>query len=82
MKISVDNSVIDLNMLPIYVGSWYPGNTHYDVYFDSSTTEGGSSGAPLFDQNKRVRGQLLGGVNIGCFANVKYFGALEVSIVG
>ncbi len=36
-------------------------NTHWLVGFDSGNTESGSSGAPLFDQNKRVVGQLHGG---------------------
>ena len=84
MKISVDNSVIDFYRLPFpwAGGTTSPSTTHYDVYFDISTVEGGSSGSPLFDQNKRVRGQLHGGFNISCVANMKLFGALEVSMVG
>lgn len=36
-------------------------NSHWWVAFDEGDTEGGSSGSPLFDQNKRVVGQLHGG---------------------
>lgn len=36
-------------------------NTHWEVFYDVGTDESGSSGAPLFDQNKRVIGQLHGG---------------------
>lgn len=36
-------------------------NTHWLVVFDEGDTESGSSGSPLFDQNKRVVGQLHGG---------------------
>ena len=38
-------------------------NTHWQVKFDQGTTEEGSSGSPLFDQNKRIVGQLHGGGN-------------------
>ncbi|HEY3390841.1 MAG TPA: T9SS type A sorting domain-containing protein, partial [Prolixibacteraceae bacterium] len=36
-------------------------NTHWDAIFNVGATEGGSSGSPLFDDNKRVIGQLHGG---------------------
>lgn len=37
-------------------------NTHWRVTdWDDGTTEGGSSGSPLFDSNKRIVGQLSGG---------------------
>nr|MCU0867901.1 serine protease [Planctomycetota bacterium] len=46
-----------------YGGTAVPGNgTHIRITdWDDGTTEGGSSGSPLFDQNKRVVGQLHGG---------------------
>ncbi len=58
---------------PSHGSSWgcspFPGpgdNTHIRVYWDPTptppqVTEGGSSGSPLFDNNKRVIGQLHGG---------------------
>lgn len=36
-------------------------NTHWLVVFSAGDTEAGSSGSPLFDQDKRVVGQLHGG---------------------
>jgi len=42
-------------------------NTHWLVGFDSGSTESGSSGAPLFNQNKRVVGQLHGGSDTESF---------------
>lgn len=46
-----------------YLGEAIPGDgTHIRVIdWDLGTTEGGSSGSHLFDQNKRVIGQLHGG---------------------
>lgn len=54
--------------------NWYINN------WEQGTTEGGSSGSPLFDQNGRVIGQLYGGVascsNPGGF---DYYGRFDVS---
>jgi lysyl endopeptidase len=48
------------------------------IQWDSGTTEGGSSGGPLFDQNKRVVGILTGGEAI-CGRSVNdYFAKLSV----
>lgn len=49
-------------------------DTHWNVLFTSGLPENGSSGGPLFDQNKRVVGQLHGGVN-----SVLLFGKLSLS---
>lgn len=48
-------------------------NAHWEVYWSSTSngfgvTEGGSSGSPIFDQNKRIVGQLSGG-NSYCGSN-------------
>ena len=42
-------------------------NTHWEAQFDVGATEGGSSGSPLFDDNKHVIGQLHGGSNADNF---------------
>lgn len=56
-KISFDN---DASSISGYLGG--SGSTHWQVTdWNDGTTEGGSSGSALFDQNKRIVGQLHGG---------------------
>ncbi|MDF1673310.1 MAG: T9SS type A sorting domain-containing protein [Vicingaceae bacterium] len=51
----------DLNPL-IESGYYSAGIDHWEVLdWNSGTTEGGSSGSPLYDQNHRIVGQLHGG---------------------
>jgi type IX secretion system substrate protein/trypsin len=38
-----------------------PSNSHWEVVWNDGTTEGGSSGSPLINQNHKVVGQLHGG---------------------
>lgn len=74
MKISIDND-------PTTNSSYYrAGTTHWQVSnWESGTTEGGSSGSPLFDQNQRVVGQLHGG-DASCTNNsFDYFGKFSHS---
>lgn len=57
-------------------------NGFWLVVWDQGMTEGGSSGCPLFDQNKRVIGQNLGGTPANCSAPQsvqKYFGKFSES---
>ena len=56
-----------------------PASTSWKILqWDNGTTEGGSSGAPLFDQNKRVVGILTGGEAV-CGRSVNdYFAKLNV----
>ena len=43
-------------------GYYAAGNNHWEIQdWNTGTTEGGSSGSPLFDQNHRIVGQLHGG---------------------
>lgn len=49
-------------------------DTHWNAVFTEGLPEAGSSGAPLFDQNKRIVGQLHGGVN-----SVLLFGKFSLS---
>lgn len=49
-------------------------NTHWFVLFSKGETAGGSSGSPLFDQNKRIIGQLHGGSD-----DYNYYGKLSTS---
>lgn len=61
-------------------GYFSSGNTHWEVTdWDDGTTEGGSSGSPLFDQNHRVVGQLHGG-SASCSNNREdYYGKFALS---
>ncbi|MFZ5433932.1 MAG: trypsin-like serine peptidase, partial [Calditrichota bacterium] len=58
-KISFDNNAAVSDR---YLGTSGVANSHWKiVQWDDGTTEGGSSGSPLFDQNHRITGQLHGG---------------------
>jgi len=49
-------------------------NTHWESILDLGPVAGGSSGAPLFDSNRRIIGQLHGGSD-----DQQYFGKLSYS---
>ncbi|WP_062056950.1 GEVED domain-containing protein [Aquimarina longa] len=74
-KISFDN---DAPSISTYSGGL--GSTHWKVKdWDDGTTEGGSSGSALFDQNKRIIGQLHGG-SAACGNNSPdWYGRLSVT---
>lgn len=55
-----------------------PISTHWTLTLNSGTSEGGSSGGPLFDQNGRVVGQLHGGGN-SCAPVMMHYGKLDLS---
>ncbi|MES2731994.1 MAG: trypsin-like peptidase domain-containing protein [Bacteroidota bacterium] len=83
MKIAIDNQAATLN--PVI--NWSNGaisqpNTHWTTNYDAGTTEGGSSGGPLFDQNHRIAGQLHGG-SVGCPPNAtRFYGRFDLSWTG
>lgn len=59
MKITIDSNSPVSSDYPV---SGYAANSFWRVLkWDMGTTEHGSSGAPLFDQNGRLRGTLTGG---------------------
>jgi lysyl endopeptidase len=64
-----------------YLGSVSPGNgTHVRVAdWDKGTTEPGSSGSPLFNQDHRVIGQLHGGWASCTSQTADYYGRLHTS---
>lgn len=67
-----------------YLGTSVPGNgTHVRITdWDKGTTEPGSSGSPLFDQNHRVIGQLHGGY-AACGNDLEdWYGRFNVSWTG
>ncbi|MEY4674474.1 MAG: hypothetical protein RL148_2258 [Planctomycetota bacterium] len=80
-KISFEN---DATTTTSYGGTASPGDgSHVRVVdWDAGTTEPGSSGSPLFDQNKRVIGQLHGG-SAACGNNLSdYYGRISTSWTG
>ena len=57
----------------------YASNTHWKISYNNGSTEGGSSGAPLLNQNHRVVGQNHSGIK-DCPPNaIKYFGRFDTS---
>jgi lysyl endopeptidase len=75
-KISVDN---DPAVSATYSAEFVSLGFWKILQWDKGTTEGGSSGAPLFDQNHRVVGFLTGGEAI-CGRSVNdYFAKMSVS---
>ena len=79
---SRDEKRISFATEPVFIGDWNGSNTqdHVEVpFWDIGTTEGGSSGSPLFDNEKRVIGQLHGG-SASCTSNTSdSFGWLNIS---
>jgi len=58
-KISVDNNPLEKST---YLGYGYDPQAHWKVLrWDAGTTQGGSSGSPLFNANKNIVGCLSGG---------------------
>lgn len=53
MKISIDED-------PITSSSWFSYNDHWHAEWEEGITQGGSSGAPLLNSDKRVIGQVHG----------------------
>jgi V8-like Glu-specific endopeptidase len=70
MKISFDDNSLTSSM-----------TYFWKVDYNNGTTEGGSSGSPLFNSNKLVIGQLLGGES-GCAPVTKYYGRFDLSWTG
>ena len=76
-KISFDN---DPCISSDYDPSPYLANSHWEIIaWDDGTTEGGSSGSPLFDQNHRITGQLHGGWASCSSITQDFYGKFSVS---
>lgn len=76
-KISFDN---DAPTISRYRGAPGSGTTHWRIQdWDDGTTEGGSSGSGLFDQNKRIVGQLHGGYAACGNDREDWYGRLSVT---
>jgi hypothetical protein len=77
-----DVKKVSHNVDPLIDGINY-GSDHWRITeWEQGTTEGGSSGSPIYDQNKRVVGQLHGG-QASC-TNITWdeYGKLDVSWTG
>lgn len=61
MKISTYTTPLVREDDPVRCGINAVGQLHWVVQWNQGVTEGGSSGSPLFDQNRRIVGQLSGG---------------------
>ncbi|MDP7027647.1 MAG: dockerin type I domain-containing protein [Candidatus Marinimicrobia bacterium] len=72
MKINYDND-------QAYSCSWYGSSTHWCLSWDEGGTEGGSSGSPIFDNNKRIVGQLTGGSGSCGSGGTDYYGKFSTS---
>ncbi len=71
-KISFDDD-------PAAQATWSGAQCWHILDWEDGTTENGSSGSPLFDQNHRIIGQLYGGT-ASCSNNIDdYYGRFDVS---
>lgn len=77
-KISFDDDPLTITQyLQNAVGSF--DHWRVEMWERNTTTEGGSSGSPLFDQNHRIIGQLHGGY-ASCSSNTSdWYGAMHTS---
>ena len=73
-KISIDFDPAQSNAEPVRWTdeSVSPVNSHWVVTFDEGANSSGSSGSPLFDEEKRIRGQLHGGSEKDFFGKLSY----------
>ncbi|MFT7464635.1 MAG: lysyl endopeptidase [Pseudohongiellaceae bacterium] len=80
-RISFEN---DPTTTTTYLNNGIPGDgTHVRVEdWDVGTTEPGSSGSPLFDQNHRIIGQLHGGFASCSSQTSDWYGKFSVSFTG
>ena len=81
VTIDVDTALIHDRRIGWNNGSNSPEFSHYINDFDDTTYEPGSSGAPIFDDNGSVLGQLHGGPlsDEFCSIGIGYSGRLSVS---
>jgi hypothetical protein len=78
-KISIDNDNVSPNTATVNFGPslTFVPNTAWEVSYQVGTTEGGSSGGPLFNDKGRIVGQLGGGQS-GCTIT-DWFGRFSMS---
>ncbi|MBC8196440.1 MAG: hypothetical protein H8E60_00995 [Candidatus Marinimicrobia bacterium] len=65
-KINYDNDYSSsAGSINWYGGGYSPSGSHWEIYWDTGGTAGGSSGSPAYDNNGRFIGQLSGGAECG-----------------
>lgn len=79
-KISIDNNPAVVWASPITwaYGTTTPANHHWRTSLSKGASMPGSSGAPLYDENKQVVGQLHGG-NSSCSLTTLFYGMFSKS---
>lgn len=87
MKISFDYQPLALETESILWNACFgtiisPINTHWKTILDNGVVQGGSSGSPLLNQNKRIVGQLHGGKASCSYNETTYSGAFHKSWIG
>lgn len=76
MKIAIANS-------PVTRSNYYGAYDHWQANWNTGLTEPGSSGAPLFDQNNRIVGELQGGPSFcGGTSLWDYYSSFDISWTG
>ncbi len=84
-KITIDNQAAVIHPIALNWGGIFgisPANSHWKTIPDVGIQQPGSSGAPLFDANKRIRGSLHGGSvspTDQCVMTGVYYGRLNQS---
>ena len=84
MKLSIDSDGLIPNPSSINISQrTYEADRFWRVQWNDGVTEGGSSGAPIFNSNRLIIGQLLGGGS-SCSAPslFDYYGRFNISWVG
>jgi len=77
MKISIDNNIPTFDG---YLGG--SGSDYWRINWEDGSTEGGSSGSPVFDDNQRIIGQLRGGYAACSNDENDWYGRLSRSWTG
>jgi hypothetical protein len=82
-KISTSTQIQNQSAQITISGDVCLANTHWKIIWNAGTTEGGSSGSPFINNNKKVIGQLHGG-NASCtnLSASDYYGKFSVSWTG
>lgn len=81
-KISFDDDPLTTTSYLSSTSSSSGNHWRVETWERNTTTEGGSSGSPLFDQNHRIIGQLHGGYAACGNTTSDWYGALESSWIG